>query len=164
MSVRDPVTYVMAGGEPLTHKYVEKHLTHIGMCGKRAKRPTKAGNAHRASLEAGGRMFDPWGAERHSQRTRQQRKVAPRGRHFGGHAGTAPPRCGPLSAAWRDLASGVSGSRCGDRLGRRSLTCLAPSVDAHWRGLVPVCGGCYSFSYSPNHQGQSDGPTMSGSP
>ena len=63
-------------------------------------------------------MFDPYGAERHSQRTRQQRKAATRGPHFGGHARDCAAQRGPLSAAGRDVASGVLGSRCGDRLGR----------------------------------------------
>ncbi len=74
---------------------------------------------------AGGRMFDPYGAERHSRRTRQQREAATRaGRHFGGHAGTAPNAV-PLSAADRDLASGVPGSRGGDpfRPRARSFLC-----------------------------------------
>ncbi len=34
-------------------------------------------------------MFDPYGAERHGQRARQQRRAARAGRHFGGHAWTA---------------------------------------------------------------------------
>ena len=53
------------------HKYTGAQLPHIGMCGKPASRPTKVEKAHRA-VEAGGRMFDPYGAERHSQPARQQ--------------------------------------------------------------------------------------------
>jgi hypothetical protein len=48
------------------------------MCGKPASRPAKVEKAHR--VRGGDRMFDPYGAERHSRRTRQQRKAAPRGR------------------------------------------------------------------------------------
>ena len=57
-------------------------------------------------------MFDPYGAERHSQRTRQQRKAATRGQALRRARRDCAPS-GPLSAAGRDLASGVSGSRCG---------------------------------------------------
>ena len=65
-------------------------------------------------------MFDPYGASG----TVDERGISVRrfraGRHFGGHAGTAPQR-GPLSAAGRDLASGVPGSRCGDPFGRGTV-------------------------------------------
>ena len=67
-----------------------------------------------AGPETGGRMFAPYGAERHSQRRRHSVRRLRAGRHFGGHAGTALPDAVRCLRPGRDLASGVSRSRCDD--------------------------------------------------
>ena len=53
-------------------------------------------------------MFDPYGAERHGQRTRQQRKAAPRGQAL--RALGMRPRAVPFAAA---IQPAGTGSRCG---------------------------------------------------
>lgn len=77
------------------------------MCGKPASRVTRSRTLGEPA--AGGGVLDPDGAERHSQRTQQQRKAAPcTGRHRAPTPSVARRRPGCSQRGNRDFSGGRS--------------------------------------------------------